>query len=194
MLTADETAGNPLKRYQPESNAFDILSPGEAIRVLNQRFPSQDDRYFTMIYGLFDSNSSTLSLAQAGHPSPIFISRTGQIKLLGTGGMPVGLVPEIDFDCFDIHAGPGDKLLLYSDGVTESTDIYGQAFGERRLLAYLEQRATQPLDELLGGLLAEIKAWRAIPQFADDVSLLAIEVAETTATTTENAVLLATKP
>lgn len=185
MLTADETAGNPLKRYQPESHAFDILSPGEAIRVLNQRFPAQDDRYFTMIYGLFDSNSSTLNLAQAGHPSPIFISRTGQIKLLGTGGMPVGLVPEIDFDCFDIHAGPGDKLLLYSDGVTECTDIHGQAFGERRLLAFLEQRGMEPLDALLEGLLAEIKAWRAIPQFADDVSLLAIEVAEAT---TENTV------
>jgi len=53
------------------------------------------------------------------------------------------------------------------------------AFGERRLLAFLEQRGMEPLDALLEGLLAEIKAWRAIPQFADDVSVLAIEVAPT---------------
>ena len=51
--------GNPLKRYNRDHETFDLLSPGEAIRVLNQRFPSQDDRYFTMIYGLFDSSSST---------------------------------------------------------------------------------------------------------------------------------------
>jgi sigma-B regulation protein RsbU (phosphoserine phosphatase) len=177
LLTPDETAGNPLKRYNRDSATFELLSPEEAIRSLNQRFPSQDDRYFTMIYGLFDSNSSTLSLAQAGHPSPILISKGGETKVLGTGGMPVGLMPEMDFDCFKISVDHGDRLLLYSDGVTECANIHGEAFGQRRLLSCLERRAAQPLDELLGGLLAEIKTWRAIPEFADDVSLLAIEMA-----------------
>jgi sigma-B regulation protein RsbU (phosphoserine phosphatase) len=176
MLTPDETAGNPLKRYNRDSATFELLSPEEAIRVLNQRFTSQDDRYFTMIYGLFDSRRSTLSLAQAGHPSPILISKAGEMKVLGTGGMPVGLWPDIEFDCFQISADHGDRLLLYSDGVTECTNIQGEAFGERRLLSYLERRAAQPLDELLGGLLTEIKEWHAIPDFADDVSLLAIEM------------------
>jgi sigma-B regulation protein RsbU (phosphoserine phosphatase) len=177
LLTPDETAGNPLKRYNRDSATFELLTPGDAIRVLNQRFPSQDDRYFTMIYGLFDSSTSTLSLAQAGHPSPILISKTGEMKVLGTGGMPVGLWPEIEFDCFKISADHGDRLLLYSDGVTECTNVHGEAFGERRLLSYLEQRAAQPLDELLGGLMTEIKTWHAIPDFADDVSLMAIEMA-----------------
>jgi sigma-B regulation protein RsbU (phosphoserine phosphatase) len=177
LLTPDETAGNPLKRYNRDSATFELLTPGDAIRVLNQRFPSQDDRYFTMIYGLFDSSTSTLSLAQAGHPSPILISKAGEMKVLGTGGMPVGLWPEIEFDCFKISADHGDRLLLYSDGVTECTNVHGEAFGERRLLSYLEQRAAQPLDELLGGLMTEIKTWHAIPDFADDVSLMAIEMA-----------------
>jgi serine phosphatase RsbU (regulator of sigma subunit) len=61
--------------------------------------------------------------------------------------------------------------------VTECTNVQGEAFGENRLLAYLEQWAAQPLDELLGGLMTEIEAWRAVADFADDVSLLAIEMA-----------------
>ena len=96
--------------------------------------------------------------------------------MLGSGGMPVGLWPDIDFDCFDISAGHGDRLLLYSDGVTECMNLQGEAFGENRLLAYLQQGAAQPLDSLLGGLLTEIKAWRAVAAFGDDVSLLAIEI------------------
>jgi phosphoserine phosphatase RsbU/P len=176
LLTPDETAGNPLKRYNREHEAFELLSPGDAIRVLNQRFQSKDDQYFTIVYGLFDTGSSTLSLAQAGHPGPILISKAGDTRLLGSGGMPVGLWPDIDFDCFDIPTGHGDRLLLYSDGVTECMNLQGEAFGEDRLLAYLQQWATQPLDALLGGLLTEIKAWRAVTSLADDVSLLAIEI------------------
>ncbi len=176
MLTPDETAGNPLKRYNRDHEASELLSPGDAIRVLNQRFQSKDDQYFTIVYGLFDTGSSTLSLAQAGHPGPILISKAGNTRLLGSGGMPVGLWPDIDFDCFDIPTGHGDRLLLYSDGVTECMNLQGEAFGENRLLAYLQQWATQPLDALLGGLLTEIKAWRAVTSFGDDVSLLAIEI------------------
>ena len=89
----------------------------------------------------------------------------------------MGLWPDIEFDCFDISAEHGDRLLLYTDGVTECTNVQGEAFGENRLLAYLEQWAAQPLDELLGGLMTEIKAWRTVADFADDVSLLAIEMA-----------------
>jgi phosphoserine phosphatase RsbU/P len=177
MLTADETDGNPLKRYNHNREAFELLSPGDAIRVLNHRFQSKDERYFTMVYGLFDTGSSTLSLAQAGHPGPILIRNGGEIRVLGSGGMPVGLWPDIEFDCFDVAASHGDRLLLYSDGVTECMNKQGEAFGQRRLLAYLEQRATQRLDDLLEGLLIEIKAWRAAPDLGDDVSLLAIEMA-----------------
>jgi sigma-B regulation protein RsbU (phosphoserine phosphatase) len=176
MLTPDETDGNPLKRYNRDREAFELLSPGDAIRVLNHRFQSKDERYFTIIYGLFDTRSTTLALAQAGHPSPILIRKAGEISLLGSGGMPVGLWPEIDFDCFDIAAGHGDRLVLYSDGVTECMNTQGEAFGQNRLLAYLERWAAEPLDALLAGLLTEIKAWRAVTGFEDDISLLALEM------------------
>jgi sigma-B regulation protein RsbU (phosphoserine phosphatase) len=98
--------------------------------------------------------------------------------ILGNGGMPVGLWPEIEFDCFDISVSPGDRILLYSDGVTECVSVCGQAFGEERLLTYLREEQSSSLDELLTRLLTEITAWRGNSEFTDDVSLLAIEITE----------------
>ena len=129
-----------------------------------------------MIYGLFDTQSSMLRVAQAGHPGPILIGRDAQPEILGTGGMPIGLWNEIDFDCFEVRVRAGDRLLLYSDGVTECLNGKGELFGERRLLAYLARMASQPLDNLLEGLLKEIREWRPNTESGDDISLLAIEM------------------
>ena len=176
VLTPDATQGSPLRRYDSVSGRSQTLSPEEAIRELNRRFQSKDDRFFTIIYGVFDAASSTLRFAQAGHPSPILIRRGEESTVLGTGGMPVGLWPEIDFDCFDISVSAGDRILLYSDGVTECVNRDGQAFGEGRLLTYLSDNQERALEELLNGLLTEIRIWRGNSEFSDDVSLLAVEI------------------
>jgi sigma-B regulation protein RsbU (phosphoserine phosphatase) len=174
ILKPDASRGSPLRRLNRATQLSEILSPGDAIRELNRRFQTKDDRYFTMIYGLFDTSSSILRIAQAGHPGPVLIGKNGHPEILGTGGMPVGLWNEIDFDCLEVPVKAGDRLLLNSDGVTECINRKGKAFGEQRLLAYLAG-ASQSLDQLLEGLLEEIRNWRDGVESRDDVSLLAIE-------------------
>jgi len=176
VLTPDATQGSPLKRYDAATGRSQVLSPEDAVHELNRRFQSRDDRYFTIIYGVFNIRSSTLRFAQAGHPSPILVRSEQEPAILGNGGMPIGLWPEIEFDCFDISVSPGDRILLYSDGVTECVNGHGEAFGEGRLLAYLREQQSRPLEELLTCLLAEITLWHGNSEFSDDVSLLAIEI------------------
>jgi phosphoserine phosphatase RsbU/P len=177
VLTPDATHGSPLKRYDGSTGAFDAVSPADAIVELNRRFQSKDDQYFTMIYGLLDTRSLVLRMAQAGHPSPILIRPGKELRILGDGGMPVGLWPEIEFDFFEVQMDRGDRLLLYSDGVTECASRTGEAFGEERLMEYLKRVADSPLDAIPAGLHKEISAWRGTADPGDDVSLLAIEMA-----------------
>jgi sigma-B regulation protein RsbU (phosphoserine phosphatase) len=176
-LTPDSQNESPLKDYDFATGALRPVTPEAAILNLNRRFQFKDDRYFTMVYGVLDTESSRLSLAQAGHPSPIFMKPGESPQLLGNGGMPVGLWPEMDFDCLNFEVSPGDRLLLYSDGVTECTNRSGELFGERRLLDYLERSSPEPLDVLLEGLVHEMKEWSGGLRCEDDVSLLTIEFA-----------------
>jgi sigma-B regulation protein RsbU (phosphoserine phosphatase) len=174
ILTPDASRDSPLRRFNRATQLFEVLSPHDAIWEMNRRFQSKDDRYFTMIYGLFDTRSSILRMAQAGHPGPVLFGKNCQPNILGTGGMPVGLWKEIEFDSFEVPVRAGDRLLLYSDGVTECANRKGEAFGEQRLLDYLAG-APQSLDQVLDGLLEEMRTWRHGTESRDDVSLLALE-------------------
>jgi phosphoserine phosphatase RsbU/P len=174
ILTPDASRDSPLRRFNHATQQSDVLSPHDAICEMNRRFQSRDDRYFTMIYGLFDTRSSILRMAQAGHPGPVLFGKNCQPNILGTGGMPVGLWKEIEFDSFEVPVRAGDRLLLYSDGVTECANRKGEAFGEQRLLDYLAG-ASQSLDQLLDGLLDAMRTWRNGAESRDDVSLLALE-------------------
>jgi sigma-B regulation protein RsbU (phosphoserine phosphatase) len=177
VLTPDAIHGSPLKRYDRTTGVFEAVSPADAIVELNRRFQSKDDRYFTMIYGLLDTQASVLRVAQAGHPSPVLIKPGKGLQILGEGGMPVGLWPEIEFDSFEIPICCGDRLVLYSDGVTDCANQEGEVFGEQRLMAYLERAAGYPLAAIPAGLHKEISAWRGTADLGDDVSLLTIEMA-----------------
>ena len=178
VLTPDATNASPLKDYDVTTGALKAVRPEVAIRNLNRRFQLKDDRYFTMVYGVLDTESLSLSLAQAGHPSPVLIRPGTSPQILGSGGMPVGLWPEMDFDCIDLSVSPGDRILFYSDGVTECMDPNGEPFGEHRLLEYLGRASGEPLDKLLEGLDGEMKTWGAGTNCGDDVSLLAIELTD----------------
>jgi sigma-B regulation protein RsbU (phosphoserine phosphatase) len=79
-----------------------------------------------------------------------------------------------------IHASlcPGNRLMLYSDGVIECANTQGELFGEERLLNYLRATRWEPLPQMLAGLESAMEQWRGGGEFDDDVSLLALEFAE----------------
>lgn len=175
MMTPDGSHGSPLKRYDPCLGRFEAARPGEVVSVLNRRFQTKDERHFTMSYGVLDPRESILRLAQAGNPNPVLIRSGGQVRPVSSGGMPVGLWPDIDFDCVELPFTPGDRLVLYSDGVSECTNSSHEEFGDDRLLAYLKTAGTEPLEAMLNGLERELESWHGSANFDDDVSLLALE-------------------
>jgi sigma-B regulation protein RsbU (phosphoserine phosphatase) len=139
-------------------------------------FQDQDDMYFTMVYGILDKQSGRLRLAQAGHPSPILLRGDNSIESLGDGGFPLGMLPDRTFDPLEYQLEKGDRLILCSDGVLECTNAAGEEFGRQRFMELLNRHRHASLDALLELLQSTMHEWAGSTEFADDVSLLALEL------------------
>ncbi|MEP6538704.1 MAG: SpoIIE family protein phosphatase [Bryobacteraceae bacterium] len=176
VLSPNSSQGSPLKRYNPSTLVDELVPPDGVVTDLNQRFQGKDDQYFTIIYGVLDSKTGDVALTQAGHPNPVLFAQGCELRMLGDGGPPVGLFPDMEYETIHARLKPGDRILLYSDGVTECANQDGELFGEERLMSYLRLSREQPLARFLDGLESEMERWRGSQAFEDDVSLLALEL------------------
>lgn len=165
-------------RRQGRREKMLLATPDVVVSNLNKVFQADNDNdmYFTMVYGTLDMLTGELQFCQAGHPSPVFLPVEGEVKLVGEGGFPVGMLPDVSFDSFKLQLQPGDRLFIYSDGVTEcSNRSNGELFGEERLVAWLTENRHLSLSELKNSLEQKLLEWRGSEEFEDDVSLLALE-------------------
>lgn len=161
----------------------DVASPAEVVRMLNGRFCSDEAEivsYFTMIYGVIDLATGEGKLCQAGHPTPFIVSPGGEVRTVGEGGAPVGLMPDLCWTDVSFSLAPGERLCLFSDGITECENLTDEQFGQARLQRWLQDCATLSLDQLLPQFVQHLIRWRSGERqeqqpMADDVSLLVIE-------------------
>ncbi|HWP42008.1 MAG TPA: SpoIIE family protein phosphatase [Blastocatellia bacterium] len=95
---------------------------------------SPPNKYLTLFYGALDPETGTLVYSNGGHNPPILVRRTGEILRLDKGGLPVGLMQSAEYSEDSIQFQPGDALVIYSDGITESVNDRDEEFGEERLI------------------------------------------------------------
>ncbi len=136
----------------------------------------QAEQYFTMAFAVVDRVRGRLWLVQAGHPHPILIRADGRIEQLGQGGLPVGLLPEATFERQEFAIGPGDRLLLFSDGFTECPLPSGQDFGQEGLIESLRRSAHLSGADLLEALVWDLARQAGSDSFPDDVSGVVIDL------------------
>lgn len=155
-----------------------VATPPLVVAELNQRFQSGIDPllYFTMIYGNLDWQSGRVILTQAGHPRPIWLHRAGRrSELVGGGGFPVGMLPEVEYDAITLDLAPGDRLFLYSDGVTECVNAHGEQFSEARLTELLKATADLPVAAVSERVGQALREWKGDDNYQDDITLLILE-------------------
>ncbi|AUY41311.1 SpoIIE family protein phosphatase [Leclercia adecarboxylata] len=161
----------------------EVASPAEVVRILNGRFCSDEVEivsYFTMIYGVIDLATGEGRLCQAGHPTPFIVTPEGEARTVGNGGAPVGLMPDLCWTDVHFSLAAGERLCLFSDGITECENLVGEQFGQMRLQASLQAGVGLTLNELLPQFARHLVHWRSGDNkeplaMADDVSLLVIE-------------------
>jgi phosphoserine phosphatase RsbU/P len=169
----------PFVKAVPGSGGCSLLSPSQVVADLNRSFLSDEDimQYFTMVYGTADCRSGNVRMTQAGHPSPVVAGKNGSIYVPGKGGFPVGMLPDAEYDEIEFRLAPGDRLVLYSDGVTECLDRRGEMFSAERLFAILRKGRGESLDTVVGRIGDSLNEWKKEGAFDDDITLLAMEIA-----------------
>ena len=155
-----------------------LLPPHEVADRFNRLMLEeiQAEQYFTMVFAVIDRAAGSLRLVQAGHPHPMLVRPSGQVVRLGDGGLPVGLLPDAPYDSCTVSIGPGDRLVLVSDGITECPRLSGDDFGEDGLADSLTRSAQLSGTDLLEALVWDLGQAAGTLSFPDDVSGVVLDL------------------
>jgi len=132
--------------------------------------------FVTLFYGMFDEREKTLTYVNAGHNPPIIRRSSGMTEALEPTGPVVGFLEEMMYDEVTVSLAPGDLLVLYTDGVTESQDNEGILFGEERLHEIIDSAAACSAREVAERIRdAAIGFAGDAPQF-DDITVIVLRM------------------
>ena len=116
--------------------AIGLGTPGEVLKEVNNLLCEDNESamFVTLIYAVYDPSTRVLTFANGGHNTPVLIDSDGNASRLPlTGGIALGLVPELEYQQSSITLSPGDNVILYTDGVTEAMNENEEEFGMERL-------------------------------------------------------------
>ena len=156
----------------------DYLEPADFLATLNRELCSPDGEvtsYATIVYGVLNKHTGDGRLALAGHPKPMILHPGGDIQDLAPGGLPVGMFDAVDYDTQSFRLGPGDRLVTYSDGITDCFDADGVAFDIDHFKALLAGNRDLRADAIADKLKHAVTEWRGGEDFEDDISVLILE-------------------
>ncbi len=176
MLTIQATTSSILVRPD-ETGSIELVSPAEVLGELNQRFQMDESgMYFTLVYGLLNTETLKFQYACAGHPPVLRVPASGEPAFLPGEGLAIGWDLDEDFDQHEVTLKAGDRLFLYSDGVPEAMNEQLEQFEDHRLIEECCKSSAQTLQATVDDLLQSIERWCLPNGPKDDVSLVAVEV------------------
>ena len=145
---------------------------GHINRFLQER--TEGGKYATIFYCLLN-RAGRLQFINAGQCAPILISQDGRYEYLETTAMPVGLLPQAEFPVEERQLSPGDRLVIYTDGVTEAENLKHQFFGGKQLREIAIAHARDGGAALHDAVLGAVKAFVDSASQADDITLVVVE-------------------
>lgn len=155
-------------------------SPGTILRNLNAltwEFTGSD-QFATFFLGVLDSRRCELTYVNAGHNYPFLVRPDGSLRQLEEGGLLLGAFPGIEWSESRVPLCHGDRLVVYTDGVTEARPPdRDEEYGERRFLEQLGQLNGGSSREMIEEILADVAAYAGEEQ-ADDITLIIVRVLE----------------
>jgi phosphoserine phosphatase RsbU/P len=162
------------------SQSAHAADPARVLSGLNQALCGKfEDHFVTAAYLFADLDAQVIRYAGAGHPPVLFGARAnGKSRTIEQNGLFLGMFPEATYQSIEMRWRPGDRYVLYTDGLPESRNSRAEEFGLARCLKVLDSHGHLPVAALADQLLGEISTWTAGGSARlqeDDMTLIVID-------------------
>jgi phosphoserine phosphatase RsbU/P len=151
--------------------------PAEMLSAVNLSLAERyiEAQFVSLIYAVWDDEHRTLLVANSGLPRPVLV-RDGQITVIETTGLPLGLFDSVDYDEFRFDMKPGDIFVFFSDGILDARNRQGELFGRTRVEKIITDCSGRPADCVVDSLFKAVAEHSAGVEAFDDQTVVAIKV------------------
>ena len=154
-----------------QENASPASICGSVNRLLCRNMAS--GRFATFCFARIEPAARRIVYSNAGHNPPFVLRVDGRIEQLGEGGMVLGVFPDNAYEQAEVSLGPGDRVLFYTDGITEARNAEGDEYGEERLAAAAMSVRGGTADAIKQAVLADVNGFTG-GRFEDDATLIVV--------------------
>ncbi len=157
-------------------------APGEVCTLVNEdmyKSIGELDNYITAFYSIFNTKTRELKYTNAGHQKAIYYnSIEGKIDELDTNGFFIGAIEEALYESKQIKVNPGDKIVLFTDGIVEARNEENEFYGNERLYDFVLNNGEISTEEFIDELMTSLNRFCGTREQDDDISLLVISIVE----------------
>jgi serine phosphatase RsbU (regulator of sigma subunit) len=157
------------------------LSPAHVLDGLNKEFIQflRTGHYLTAFYAILDTEKLEITYSNAGHPKQLILRSDGTNEELNTLGFFIGMFDAIEYEEKTAKLSPGDMLVLFSDGIIETTGKDQAQFGREGIIASCLKYRNESIENISNGLFADLMDFMIEPRLEDDITILMIHVIDT---------------
>ncbi|WP_440998497.1 PP2C family protein-serine/threonine phosphatase [Fodinibius sp. SL11] len=158
--------------------ASQIHDPAECLKKVNLMLIPESDftTFVTVFYGVLDTTSGMVRYSNGGHNLPYILRQDQTLEQVeNTGGLLLGKIEPVDFEAKQIQLKPSEKIILYTDGITEAMNEHEEMYEEERFEKYLTEHHDYTQDKLLRGVMADVLKFTNQAKQSDDITLLVLE-------------------
>jgi len=156
-------------------NTYEIIPPDASLAQLNDDICAQDlssCNFCTAVYGVLDTSTLTLTYARAGHPAPVLVHRDGVFESLEADGCLLGVFDDAEFESREVSLEPGDRIVLYTDGVCDSLALETNA----KFTEIFESALTLPRADMMMEITSRVEEACAEGMQTDDITVMSLDI------------------
>jgi sigma-B regulation protein RsbU (phosphoserine phosphatase) len=166
-----------VSRTMLKAIASQIDDPSKCLSTVNTMLIPESDltTFVTAFYGVMDTRTGTVQYCNGGHNLPYIIRNDGTVEEIeNTNGLLLGKIEPIEFETKEFTLKQGEKILMFTDGVTEATAENGDMYEEPRLEAFLAKHANDDLNKLVRSLIVDVLKFMGKADQSDDITVLSV--------------------